>query len=298
MKRKIIHIDERLCDGCGLCIPNCPEGAIRLDDGKARLAGELLCDGLGACLGHCPQGAITVEGREAEAYDERRVMEQVAPQGGAAIQAHLDHLKEHGQKEYLRQALAYLDERAIGIGGEAQEPEPAACGCAAEPRAAQAAAAAAASPRVSGGCPGARAMAFEAAEADRAAPAASELTHWPVQLHLVSPLAPHFRGADVVLSADCAAYALGDFHRRFLKGRGLAIACPKLDDGQQIYAEKLQALIEQAEINTLTVVIMEVPCCGGLLRLAQAAMARASRNVPLKAVVVGVRGQILREEWV
>jgi hypothetical protein len=126
----------------------------------------------------------------------------------------------------------------------------------------------------------------------------SALTHWPVQLHLMSPSAPHYQGADVLLAADCTAFALGDFHKDFLKGRKLAIACPKLDEGQEVYLEKIRALIDEAKINTLTVVIMQVPCCGGLLHLAQEAASKASRKVPIKCVVVGLQGAVLREEWV
>ncbi len=287
MKRKIIHIDEALCNGCGLCIPDCPEGAIRLVDGKARLAGESLCDGLGACLGRCPQGAITVEEREAEAYDEGKVMANVAARGEETVRSHLRHLKEHGEHGLLRQALDWLGAGAAaaapGTGVHTETP----CGC---PGSRSISLASPAETPAAGAVP--------SSELRAASSLQGELTHWPVQLHLISPRAPHFQGADLVLAADCVAYALGDFHRRFLKGRTLAIACPKLDEGQEIYAQKLQALIEEAGINTLTVVIMEVPCCGGLLRLAQAALARSSRKVPLKAVVVGVRGEVQREEWI
>jgi hypothetical protein len=124
------------------------------------------------------------------------------------------------------------------------------------------------------------------------------LTHWPVQLHLISPLAPHFQGCDLLLAADCTAYALGDFHHGYLKDRALTIACPKLDGGQENYVEKLTALIDNAKINTLTVLIMQVPCCGGLLSLAQQAAAQAKREVPIKCVVVGIQGGILKDEWV
>lgn len=126
----------------------------------------------------------------------------------------------------------------------------------------------------------------------------SQLTHWPIQLHLMSPEAPQYRGADALLSADCVAYALGDFHRDYLKGKAIAIACPKLDEGEEMYAEKIRALIDGAQINTLTVMIMEVPCCMGLLRLAQEAAAGAKRKVPIQCVVVGIQGGILKSEWV
>ena len=150
------------------------------------------------------------------------------------------------------------------------------------------------------GCPGSHARQFEA-EAETADQAtgtrASQLRQWPVQLHLVSPMAPYFQGADVLLSADCVAHAVGDFHKDFLEGKSLAIACPKLDDGQDSYVEKIKSLFEDAKINTLTVAIMEVPCCMGLLNMARSALAASSRKAPLKAITVSVRGAVLSEQW-
>ncbi len=279
MKRNIIQIDEEKCDGCGLCIPACPEGAIRIIDGKARLVSDLMCDGLGACLGHCPQGAITVEEREAEPYDERKVMEIIVPQGPNTIQAHLDHLREHHQHEYLRQAMEYLKENHIEIPESKDEPAHAR----------------------GGGCPGSRMMAFNRParkEGDMNGQRPSQLSHWPIQMHLISPQAPHYQGADVILAADCVAYSLGDFHKDCLNGKALAIACPKLDEGQDIYLAKLKALIEEAKINTLTVMVMQVPCCHGLLQLARKAADAAERKVPVKAVVVSLQGAILQEDWI
>ncbi|HEB29442.1 MAG TPA: 4Fe-4S ferredoxin [Spirochaetes bacterium] len=124
----------------------------------------------------------------------------------------------------------------------------------------------------------------------------SELTHWPVQLHLVGPMAPHFLRKDILLSADCVAYSLGDFHRDHLKGKALMIACPKLDSGQEVYVDKLTALIDNADIKSLTVMTMEVPCCTGLVSLAEEAASKASREVPIKWIVVSVRGEVIREE--
>jgi hypothetical protein len=126
----------------------------------------------------------------------------------------------------------------------------------------------------------------------------SQLRQWPIQLHLISPLAPYYQGADVLLAADCVAFALGDFHRQFLQGKSIAIACPKLDEGQDIYLEKIKGWFEDAKINTLTVLIMQVPCCSGLISLAQQASLASERKVPIKQVVVGVQGEILQEEWV
>ena len=285
-KRKIIKIEEDKCDGCGLCIPNCPEGALQVIDGKARLISDLLCDGLGACLGECPRGAIVIEEREAVPYDEIKVMENMLKKGGNTVKAHLKHLKDHGQNDLLRQAQDFLKEKGITWGERAghksqvtsHKPEREAhspCGC-----------------------PGAREMTFKGEAGDEAhgaresAEVRSQLRQWPVQLHLVSPQAPYFMNADVVLAADCVAYSYGNFHAEFLKGKALAIACPKLDEGREIYIEKIKSLIDDARVNTLTVVTMEVPCCSGLLGMVQAALNVSKRKIPVKHIVIGIHGEI------
>ncbi|MEE9529449.1 MAG: 4Fe-4S ferredoxin [Syntrophobacteria bacterium] len=152
------------------------------------------------------------------------------------------------------------------------------------------------------GCPGSRMFEFKDKGAEDTEEATgkieSQLRQWPIQLHLISPLAPYYQGADVLLAADCVAFALGDFHRQFLQGKSIAIACPKLDEGQDIYVEKIKGWFEEAKINTLTVLIMQVPCCMGLISLAQQASQASQRKVPIKQVVVGVEGEILQEEWV
>ena len=151
------------------------------------------------------------------------------------------------------------------------------------------------------GCPGSRTMSFNSSNENDSEPTVgkikSQLTQWPIQMHLINPAAPYYQGADVLLTADCVAYALGDFHREYLQDKSIAIACPKLDQGQDIYLEKIKSWIDDAKINTLTVLIMQVPCCGGLLNLAQQAAEDATRKVPIKYVVVGVQGEILQEEW-
>lgn len=151
------------------------------------------------------------------------------------------------------------------------------------------------------GCPGARMV--DSREQNKkggktAGNIQSQLQQWPIQMHLISPTAPYYEGADVLLTADCVAYAMGNFHQDFLKGKSIAIACPKLDEGQDVYAEKIKSWFEDAKINTLTVLIMQVPCCMGLLNLAQQAMKDSKRKVPLKSVVVSLQGEILEEEWV
>jgi NAD-dependent dihydropyrimidine dehydrogenase PreA subunit len=279
MKRKIIIIDQEKCNGCGLCVSDCPEGALRIIDGKARLIGDLLCDGLGACMKTCPEDAISVEERETEPYDEIRVLENIIPQGRNVLQAHLEHLRNHGQSACLQQALTYLSEHRIAV----DLPQESAAG------------------NTSGRqCPGSQNRAFSASqdEEEEGSLRPSQLTHWPIQLHLISPSAPHFRNSDLLVAADCAAFSHGDFHRDFLKGKTLTIACPKLDAGQEVYQEKLTALIDQAELKSISVVIMQVPCCGGLLRHVVEAAGQAKRRIPVRCVVVGLQGEILREQSV
>ncbi len=152
------------------------------------------------------------------------------------------------------------------------------------------------------GCPGSQMLDFKDKDRkDTEEPEGkieSQLRQWPIQLHLIAPTAPYYQGADVLLTADCVAYALGDFHRQFLKGNSIAIACPKLDEGQDIYQQKIKSWFEDAKINTLTVLLMQVPCCMGLLHLAQQALQASKRKVPVKSLVVGLKGEILHEEWV
>jgi ferredoxin len=275
MERQIIRIDESKCDGCGICCEGCPEGALQMIDGKARLVSEITCDGLGACVGECPTGAITVEKREAAPYDERTTLEGIIPKGVATLRAHLKHLYEHGQTTYLDQALAHLKDFGHAV------PEYR------ETIAHQ-------------GCPGSAPRSFVRVPAPSAAMSglASQLAQWPVQLHLISPMNPVFQGADLLLAADCVAFAMPDFNQKWLPGKKLAIACPKLDQGQEIYRDKLTALVDEAQINTISVMIMEVPCCGGLLRLAKEAVSRATRKVPVKAIIVALDGEIRKETWV
>ena len=152
-----------------------------------------------------------------------------------------------------------------------------------------------------GGCPGSASKAFTLVQnksTDFSDDIPSQLTHWPVQMHLINPGANHFQNSDLVLAADCVAFSLGDFHNKFLKGKTLAIACPKLDSNKEVYIDKLVALIDNAKVNTITVVKMEVPCCGGILQMAQIALQNSTRKVPIKSVTVSISGEILSESWV
>jgi len=299
MERDIIRIDEELCNGCGLCIPNCQEGAIQLIDGKARLVSELMCDGLGACIGHCPEGAIEIERREAEAYNEEAVLAEMAPKGKNLVRAHLKHLSEHKQDAYLRQGIAWLKKNREKLPFDPDETFPHSDQIAEKP-AFTISAMAADKGQGACGCPGSASR-----EIHRPAPAeqvvntqlSSELRQWPVQFHLINPAASYFREADVVLAADCAAFSFGDFHRKFIRNHSLIIACPKLDSGKEAYLQKLVQLIDGARINTLHVVMMEVPCCGGLLHLAKQALEYTDRKVPVKCTIISTDGNILSDSW-
>lgn len=276
MKRNIIKIDEELCNGCGLCANGCPEGAIQMIDGKARLVGELLCDGLGACIGGCPVGAIEIETREGEPYDELKVMDNIVAKGEATLKAHLKHLDDHKQTEYLDIAKKYLKDKGMDLPVYQEEVKGMACGC-----------------------PGSmmRDMRKKEAESPAVAPSLgglnSELRQWPIQLHLLNPAAPYFRDADILVAADCTAFAYADFHRRFIKDKIMVMFCPKLDSGLDSYVEKLTDLFKGNNIKSITVVRMEVPCCNGAVRITEEALKRSGKNIIMKEYVISIDGKII-----
>jgi NAD-dependent dihydropyrimidine dehydrogenase PreA subunit len=297
--RQIIKIDENKCNGCGNCIPNCHEGALQMIDGKARLISDLRCDGLGACIGECPVGAISLEEREAAPYDEIAVIKEMIKKGKNTVIAHFNHLKQHGEDAYINQGFAYLWEHEDELDFSMNEVSEQVHGPVKN------------KPKQEGdlaetlkcGCPGTAAKEFKNNDpkAIHKVPTGgqvSQLTHWPVQLHLVNPSASYFKHTDLLLSADCVAYSLGDFHANYLKGKALSIACPKLDSNKEVYLQKLISMIDDANINTITVMKMEVPCCGGILELAKQAVNHASRKVPVKSITVSVQGEIIDDEWV
>jgi len=291
MLREIIHIDEEKCTGCGLCIPACPEGALQIIDGKARLVSDLMCDGLGACIGECPEGAIAIEKREAEPYDERKVIREIVKQGENTVIAHLKHLLDHREVGFFEDAVEVLDEISDTLTFDLEkvldtvyEADLGSNTCS------------------TGGCPGSavREFTIDMEQVDSIVEPSmekveikSELRQWPVQMHLINPGAGYFRNADVVLAADCVAFSMGNFHQQFLKGNSLAIACPKLDQGKEIYVQKLKNMIDDGGITSLHVIVMEVPCCSGLMHIAQLALEAASRSIPVKKTVIGIRGEVI-----
>lgn len=237
MKRKIITIDEKLCNGCGLCVNACHEGAIGMVDGKAKLMREDYCDGLGDCLPSCPTGAITFEEREAAEYDEAAV------------------------KENMRKSLT-----------------------------------ASGSPAFKGGCPGSNAHAIKRQQEQPQVQAVentintqSQLNQWPVQIKLVPVNAPYFNSANLLIAADCTAYAYANFHQEFMKNKITLIGCPKLDEGD--YSDKLTAILQQNNIKSVTVVRMEVPCCSGLSNAAVTALKNCGKMLPWQVVTISTCGQ-------
>jgi len=232
--RNIVLIDEKKCNGCGLCIPTCAEGAIQIIDEKARLVKDIYCDGLGACLGKCPQDAITIIQREAEEFDVKAAEEHMkATRTAPAVHTH------------------------------------------------------------STGCPSTQTMQFnkeEEAPTNITEKRASRLSTWPVQLKLMPPNAPFLKKADLLIAADCVPFAYADFHEDMLKNRTLAVGCPKLDDST-LYRNKLAEIFRTANIRSVTVVNMEVPCCFGLNRLVQDAIELSGKNVPLRQETISIKGK-------
>jgi Pyruvate/2-oxoacid:ferredoxin oxidoreductase delta subunit len=252
VKRKIIEIDRKKCNGCGLCTQACAEGALVLDEHKkAMLVKEIFCDGMGACLDVCPVDALKIVERDSNEYNPKAAFDHVLKTQGA----------EAAKKVHGASAVHGLDHK----------------------------------PHF-GGCPGSMARDIKRRVSEKKESSAdtvpSELSQWPIQLHLISPLAPYFKECDLLIAADCTAFTLGSFHQDMLKGKKLVIACPKLDETGG-YVEKIAELLKNNTIYSLTVVIMEVPCCSGLFRMVQEAVELSGTRLPIKRVVIGLDGAIL-----
>lgn len=259
IRRKIIRIDEDLCNGCGECIPACPEQALQLVDTlngkKARLVKEFYCDGLGACLGNCPTGALTIAEEEVEPYDEEATIARIKKKAPEMLETHLKHMQEHGQ--------ALL---------QSHKSKQTACVC-----------------------PSAKVVQWKEEEKgdERVVRAKSELRQWPVQIHLVPPHAPYLKNADIVVIADCVPFAYPNMHQDFLRGKAVLVGCPKLDDAE-FYVEKIAQIIHEAEPKSITVVNMEVPCCFGLIHIIEQAMKKAGKDIPFESITIGIKGQVLQ----
>lgn len=256
--RDIVTIDEDKCDGCGLCVPDCAEGAIQIVDGKARLVAENLCDGLGNCLGACPKGAITIEQRPADEFSEQAVAEHLAEQPAPAA------TDRQWQAEPADQAA---DELPCGCPGTMARKLNGGAGAAAASQ--------------SGPC--------------ESTSRPSRLGQWPVQLSLLPAGGDIWHHADVLIAADCVGFAMPDFHERLLAGRTLVIACPKLDYVDP-YVEKLALIFANNSIRSLTVAHMEVPCCGGIVAAVREALKRSGRtDIPLLELKIGMDGSVVEE---
>lgn len=246
MIRKIITINDELCNGCGLCVNACHESAIGLVDGKARLLRDDYCDGLGNCLPVCPTGAISFEEREAMDYNEEEVNRNIA---------------QKKAEQSKTQEAAQVHQHHAG-----------------------------------GGCPGSRAMSMSRqetpAKAETRTANPSELRQWPVQIQLVAPHAGYFQDANLLIAADCTAYAYGDFHQ-FMKNKITLIGCPKLDDTD--YSEKLTQILTMNNIKSITVIRMEVPCCGGIVHSVMTALTNSKKMIPWRVITIGTDGTILED---
>ncbi len=280
MKRQIIEINEEKCNGCGDCVTACAEGALQIVNGKAKLVRENFCDGFGDCIGECPTGALTIEEREADGFDEEATRRHVLETGGPEALARMDQAAERHAKKTVppQQPPAPSLPRGFPSAGPG------------------------AGPGNGGGCPGSRMrMASATADTPAATPVhgggvgqaiPSELRQWPVQIHLVQPGAPFFKNRELVLLSTCAPVASADVHWRFLRGRGVAVGCPKLDRTEP-YAEKLGAILSDPSIPAVIVVRMSVPCCGGLTAIAREAVELSGRtDLDFREVIIDVDGTI------
>jgi NAD-dependent dihydropyrimidine dehydrogenase PreA subunit len=298
MQREIIKIDEEKCNGCGNCIPSCPEGALQIIDGKARLVSDLMCDGLGACIGECPEGAIKIEKREAVPYNEKAVIKEIVKFGENTVVAHLKHLLDHNEMVYFETAIEYLAQEEHKLAFDVEEIldkvyKNSLAGNSVATGSCPVSSDRDGVPRDRDGVPQNR----DGVPPDRDG-VPSQLRHWPVQMHLINPGAPYFRDADVVLAADCVAFSVGDFHQKYLRGNSLAIACPKLDSGKEAYVEKLTAMIDDSRIKSLQVLVMEVPCCSGLAHIANLAREASTRKIPIKKTIINIKGEAIFENTI
>jgi Pyruvate/2-oxoacid:ferredoxin oxidoreductase delta subunit len=262
MIRKIIQIDEEKCNGCGLCVPSCAEGAIEIIDGKARLVKDQYCDGLGACLGECPQDALHIVEREAEEFDEEAAMEHVRKTHAAKSPVNNNQAArhEHGLHSHSGHGHGHTH------GG--------------------------------GGCPGSRMRILNqeapipeaAGSGDISFSLKSQLQQWPVQLTLVPIRAAYFENADLLITADCVPFAYPDYHPKLLKGKKVVVGCPKLDD-LDAYIEKLTAIVEANNLNSITVAFMEVPCCSGMVYAAEQAVRASGKDLKVNKIRITLDGQ-------
>ncbi|GAB6138076.1 ATP-binding protein [Halanaerobaculum tunisiense] len=256
--REIISIDEDKCTGCGECITGCHEGALQLVDGVAKLVNEEFCDGFGDCIGECPTGALTIEEREAKEFDLESTEEHVKElRGEDAVEEMMEAQEEHAED----QTIDHNPDHGHGH---------------------------------QGGCPGSRMRKMNKSQPksdQEEVEVESQLEQWPIQINLLPATAPYFKNADLLVTADCVPAAYGNYHQKMLPGKAVAMGCPKLDDGQA-YVDKLTAIIEANDLNSITIARMEVPCCGGLVRIVEQAIENAESDLDLEIETVGINGEL------
>ncbi|MCP4582218.1 MAG: 4Fe-4S dicluster domain-containing protein [candidate division Zixibacteria bacterium] len=250
VKRQMIVIDEDKCNGCGLCIPGCPEGALQIINDKAVLVKESYCDGLGACLGECPEDALSIEEKLVDDYDEQTVIETLRKKSPELVDKHVEHMRKHNMKTVAPS-----------------------------------------------GCPSAQMMAWNETNQTQgtAVRQESQLRQWPIQLHLVPPAAPYFKNADIAVMATCAPFSYANFHQDYIKDKAIAVACPKLDNTEP-YLDKLTQIIATAKPRSIEVIVLEVPCCTGLVYLVMQAIKDSGQDVPLIATRLSVKGEFLDKQ--
>ncbi len=289
MIRKVIHIDEEKCDGCGLCIPECKENAIAIIEGKAKLVDDIYCDGLGACIGNCPLDAISIEEREAKPYNEMKVLDSILKNNPIYLNEHLNHLKEHNKNEYYNQAFEYLSLKGINVMKKKNinntQIEDALIYKHKED--------------MQQGCPGMRVINSQnVKEGERKSNSPvrnkSYLRQWPVQLHLVPPNAPFFQNSELVIMNTCGPVASANIHKDYLDGRSVVIACPKLDYTEP-YKDKLSNIYKMSNIKKVIVVIMEVPCCRGLSKIAVDAASQVDNHIEITEHILMLDGNLKQE---
>ncbi len=258
VKRKIIRIDEDRCDGCGTCVPSCPEQALQIVETpkgpKARLVKELYCDGLGACMGSCPTGALAIIEEASEPYNEEATIARIKELAPEMLKTHLEHLNEHNEESPKHHSPSM--------------------------------------PKGMTTCPGSQMLQWKEKRqvTEKSAKIPSALRQWPIQLHLVPAHAPYFQNADLVITADCVPFAYANFHEDFLKDKAIAIGCPKLDD-PEIYVEKIANIINAGNPKSIEVLHMEVPCCFGLVQVVQEAIRKTGKKTPFKSTMISIKGE-------
>jgi Fe-S-cluster-containing hydrogenase component 2 len=256
MKRKIITINQELCDGCGNCVSACSEGALQIVDGKAKLVKEDFCDGFGDCLGGCPTGALVIEERESKAFDIEATKEYLLKTKGSEAVWRM----EEAQKKHEPDGNAHKEEKSLPCG-----------------------------------CPGSMAQTIKLTKPSTTVirkESEPQLRNWPVQITLLPLKAPYYQGADLLVAADCCAYAYAGFHNDFIKGHTLALGCPKLDNAGA-YKEKLATILGENDIKSVTIAYMEVPCCMGLVKLVEEAVKGSGKNIPVKKTKISIQGQVV-----